>query len=56
MLFLRLKAVAYLAFILFVSFLINASKITPESYGFLGIMSVCAILYAFIEPHQFIQR
>lgn len=56
MLLLRLKAVAYLAFILFVSFVINASKIPPESYAFLGVVSFCAILYAFVDPRQFIQR
>jgi hypothetical protein len=52
----RLKAVIYLAFILLLSVLINSSKIAPESYGFLGWVSALVLLYAFIEPDQFIAR
>jgi hypothetical protein len=56
MLFYRLKAALYLAFIIFLSVVINASKIPPETFGFVAFVSALAIGYAFLEPDLFIAR
>jgi hypothetical protein len=56
MLLYRLQAAAYLALIIFLSVIINASKIAPESYGFVTFGSAIAVLFAFTEPQRIIPR